>query len=64
MRKLTEKEYQALLRKNTVRIYQSDVHLERIEIYLLITLGTNYQDAWVTNYVDSLKYKILSTSKL
>ncbi|WP_262845629.1 hypothetical protein [Escherichia coli] len=63
MRKLTEKEYQALLRKNYTKIYNTDSHVERMELYLLITLGTNYQDAWVTKYVDTLKNKTLSTRK-
>ncbi len=63
MRKLTEKEYQALLRKNFTKIYNTDSHVERMELYLLITLGTNYQDAWVIQYMDALKNEILSTRK-
>ena len=63
MRKLTEKEYQALLRKNFTKIYNTDSHVERMELYLLITLGTSYQGRWVIQYMDALKNEILSTRK-
>lgn len=63
MRILNKEEYQELLRKNTVKIYNTDTHVERMELYLLVTLGTNYQERWVLQYMDALKNKILSTRK-
>ncbi|QBO62101.1 hypothetical protein G17_00612 [Escherichia phage vB_EcoM_G17] len=63
MRILNKEEYQSLLRKNYVKIYNTDTHVERMELYLLITLGTNYQGRWVWQYMDTLKNKILSTRK-
>lgn len=63
MKILNKEEYQELLRKNTVKIYNTDTHVERMEMYLLITLGTNYQERWVLQYMDALKNKILSTRK-
>lgn len=64
MRTLTQDEYHHILRKNTARIYQSNVHLERVELYLLITMGTNYQEVWVTHYLESLKADIRARCKL
>ena len=63
MRILNKEDYQELLRKNMVKIYNTDTNLERIELYLLITLGTSYQERWVIQYMDTLKNKILSTRK-
>ena len=63
MRILNKEDYQELLRKNMVKIYNTDTNLERIELYLLITLGTSYQGRWVIQYMDTLKNKILSTRK-
>lgn len=63
MRILNKEEYQSLLRKNYVKIYNTDTHVERMELYLLITLGTNYQGRWVWQYMDSLKNEILSKRK-
>ena len=63
MRILNKEEYQSLLRKNYVKIYNTDTNLERIELYLLITLGTSYQGRWVIQYMDALKNEILSTRK-
>lgn len=63
MRILNKEDYQELLRKNMVKIYNTDTNLERIELYLLITLGTSYQGRWVIQYIDALKNEILSTRK-
>ncbi|AXC38933.1 UNVERIFIED_ORG: hypothetical protein [Escherichia phage CMSTMSU] len=63
MRILNKEDYQELLRKNMVKIYNTDTNLERIELYLLITLGTSYQGRWVIQYMDALKNEILSTRK-
>ncbi len=63
MRILNKEDYQELLRKNMVKIYNTDTNLERIELYLLITLGTSYHERWVIQYMDTLKNKILSTRK-
>lgn len=63
MRILNKEDYQELLRKNFTKIYNTDTHVERMELYLLITLGTNYQERWVIQYMDTLKNKILSTRK-
>ncbi len=63
MRILNKEDYQELLRKNMVKIYNTDTNLERIELYLLITLGTSYQRRWVIQYMDALKNEILSTRK-
>ena len=63
MRILNKEDYQELLRKNMVKIYNTDTNLERIELYLLITLGTSYQGRWVIQYMDALKNEILSKRK-
>ena len=63
MRILNKEDYQELLRKIMVKIYNTDTNLERIELYLLITLGTSYQGRWVIQYMDALKNEILSTRK-
>lgn len=58
MRILTHEEYHNLLLINAARVYKSKSHLLRVEQYLLITLGTNYQDIWVYHLLDALKEEI------